>query len=117
MSLAVQEADSSMGVACAIDNYNRGGGKIVHLPGNCSEIAPWVESIAVDAVHWLCPGPKARIAFDLSHQPRRSLDLWDGGDWPDSYSDVRDIWVSHSYTVDKIHPSPEGNLTSDRMML
>ena len=100
--------------AFAIDN-SRNGGRIVQLPGDGSSIPTDFESIIVDSVEWLNPRPKARIAFDLSHQPRRSLDLWDGGGFPDSYSDVRDFWVNHSYTVDKIHPSTEGNLTLDRI--
>ena len=100
--------------AFAIDNSNYGG-RIVQLPGDGSSIPTDFESIIIDSVVWLNPRPKGKIAFDLSHQPRRSLDLWDGGDWPDSYSDVRDIWVNHSYTVDKIHPSTEGNLTLERI--
>ncbi len=98
------------------------GGRVVHLPGwaqNINEdrfIVEEMETLWVDAIEWLCPVPKSRVVFDLSHQPRLGFDPWDEySSFPNYLVDFRDHLVTHSFTVDKLYPSDEGNLTADRL--
>ncbi|MHA2078588.1 MAG: DUF4350 domain-containing protein, partial [Candidatus Thorarchaeota archaeon] len=104
--------DSTVGFA--LDNSERQGGRIVQLPGNCSDIPSWETSIIIDSVDWLAPRPKGRILVDLTHDPLITVDSWDEGGSAE-YADWRDAMVSHGYTVDKLHPSPTGNLTEDNL--
>ncbi len=105
----------SLGVGFALDNPDRGG-RIVQLSGNCSTISTWQESIITDSVEWLCPKPKGRIAFDLSHQPKVGVDPWDElSEFPDEYKMFRDILVNHTFTFDKLYPKDTGNLTTARL--
>ncbi|MHA1387952.1 MAG: hypothetical protein ACTSR9_05925, partial [Candidatus Thorarchaeota archaeon] len=112
--LGVNDIDPTAWNLFALDNPNRGG-KFVHLPGNCSVISSWLEPIIIDAVDWLAPRPKGRILFDLSHLPEVTPDPWDP--WIEEFSLAtwRNGLVNHSYTVDKLHPSSEGNLTYDNL--
>ncbi|MBS3794531.1 MAG: hypothetical protein KGY80_06525, partial [Candidatus Thorarchaeota archaeon] len=98
------------------------GGKVVHLPGfvaNTSDTRYMVQGIrnlCIDAVEWLCPVPKSRIAYDLSHHPRNGIDPWDEEAlFPSKFGTFRNLLVNHSFTVDKLYPSPEGNLTQERL--
>jgi len=109
-NLARTSEDISDGVAFAVDNHRRGG-KIVHLPGNCSTIPTWIQNILPDTLDWLTPRPKARILFDLSHNPFAGVDIWDPSPQPYYFSEWRNALVNRSYTFDKLHPSEEGNLT------
>jgi hypothetical protein len=96
------------------------GGRVVHLPGDGSSIALDFESIIVDTAQWLIPRPKGRIAFDLTHQPRISIDPWDV-EFATLYSAVnnfgqfRTLAVNHTYTFDKLYPTATANLTAERM--
>ncbi|MHA2428210.1 MAG: hypothetical protein ACXADB_09325, partial [Candidatus Hermodarchaeia archaeon] len=88
------------------------GGRVVHFWWDgVTHPLPGIHQMVRDAVQWLCPRPKGRIAFDLSHLPRRSIDPWDGpfSSWPDSYKEMRDEWVSHGFLVDKLYPAASGN--------
>jgi len=105
--------------AFAIDN-KKDGGRVVQLPGDGSSIPTDFESIILDSVNWLVPKPKGRIAFDLSHQPRLSVDDWDGEfstlvDPDERYAQFRTLAANHTYTFDKLYPSPEGNFTAERL--
>ncbi|MFW9963903.1 MAG: DUF4350 domain-containing protein [Candidatus Sifarchaeia archaeon] len=96
------------------------GGRVVHLPGDGSSIPTDFESIIVDSIEWLTPRPKGRIVFDLSHQPRLSVDPWDSEFattyvYVNSFSDFRTLAVNHTYTFDKLYPSSSGNLTAERL--
>ncbi|MHA1615036.1 MAG: hypothetical protein ACTSYJ_09340 [Candidatus Thorarchaeota archaeon] len=105
--------------AFAVDLSNRGG-RIVQLPGDGSSIPTDFESIIVDSVEWLIPQPKGRIAYDLSHKPRLSVDSWDGEfstltDPTFHFEELRTLAVNHTYTFDKFYPSSEGNFTAARL--
>ena len=116
--LAVDPGDADWGVAVAVDAYDRGG-KVVQIgiPMN-----PWPSdwsAMIVDAIDWLAPKPKARIAYDMSHQPRLSVDGWDEfstlTDPVENFEDLRDLYVSNRYTFDKFMPSESGNFTATRL--
>ncbi|MFW9870464.1 MAG: DUF4350 domain-containing protein, partial [Candidatus Thorarchaeota archaeon] len=105
--------------AFAVDRSDYGG-RIVHLPGDGSSIPTEFESIISDSVEWLIPRPKGRIAFDLSHWPRISVDPWDVEFAttfiePNVFTQFRTLAVNHSYTFDKLYPSSTGNLTAERL--
>ena len=92
------------------------GGPIVHLPGTANIIGINMSSLITDAIDWLCPRPKARVVFDLSHRPRLGVDDWDDlTQYPGYYSEWRNNLVSRSYTFDKLYPSALGNFTLDRL--
>jgi hypothetical protein len=95
------------------------GGRIVQLPGDGSSIPADFESIIVDSVEWLIPRPKGRIVYDLSHSPRLAVDAWDDlatiYDSDHSFTQFRTFAVNHTYTFDKLYPSPDGNLTALRL--
>ena len=105
--------------ALAFDPSDRGG-KVVHIcwdgdyPSDPSDLYQMI----ADAVEWLCPNPKGRILFDLSHAPYYGVDFWD---YPvkfgSKYTKWRDMLVNHTFTFDKLYPSAEGNLTSDKLAL
>ncbi|MHA1556544.1 MAG: DUF4350 domain-containing protein [Candidatus Heimdallarchaeota archaeon] len=101
----------------AFDPTDRGG-KVVSIGFDLDhEEIPELDQLIRDAVDWLTPRPKAKIAFDMSHKPRRSIDTWDTySDYPNSYAIMRDLLVSHGYTVDKLYDVPSGdNFTYDRL--
>ncbi|MFW9843320.1 MAG: hypothetical protein ACFFEV_01965 [Candidatus Thorarchaeota archaeon] len=105
--------------AFAIDN-TKDGGRIVHLPGDGYNIDSEMESIIIDSVDWLVPRPKGRIAFDLTHQPRIGVDIWDLPyitTWSSihNFGYFRDLAANHTYTFDKLYPSTTANITADRL--
>ncbi|MHA1588097.1 MAG: DUF4350 domain-containing protein, partial [Candidatus Thorarchaeota archaeon] len=105
--------------AFAIDN-SRDGGNVVQLPGDGSSIPTDFESIILDSVEWLIPRPKGRIVFDLTHSPRLGVDEWDTLAtiyWiaNRSFDHFRTLATNHTYTFDKLYPSPDGNLTASRL--
>lgn len=88
------------------------GGKIVQIPGNCSFIPVWERPIITDAIDWLAPKPKARVAFDFSHIPYYGVDDWDTSvSFAPRYNYWRDFLVNHSFTADKLYPTGS-NLTA-----
>ncbi|MFW9958013.1 MAG: hypothetical protein ACFFCT_08080 [Candidatus Odinarchaeota archaeon] len=105
--------------AFAVNNGNKGG-KIVQLPGDGSSIPADFESIIVDSVEWLIPRPRGRVAYDLSHQPRLSVDSWDGEfstltDPISNFAQFRNLAVNHTFTYDKFYPTSTANFTSERL--
>jgi hypothetical protein len=104
--------------ALAMDPSDKGG-KVVQIG---IPINPWPsdwEEMLIDTIDWLTPRPKARVAYDLSHRPQLGIDPWDTHiavyDAGESYTELRDAYVNHSYTFDKLYPSAEGNFTADRL--
>lgn len=92
------------------------GGKVVQLPGILDTIDSTFNDLILDSIQWLCPTPKARIAFDLTHQPRLGVDDWDDlAGIPGYYPTFRDEIVSRGYLFDKLYPSTSGNYTSSRL--
>jgi len=91
-------------------------GKIVQTFGWDAGEAPQGPMIA-DAVDWLCPRPKARVVFDYTHYPYYGIDAGDpsGYDSQDRFAEWRDSLVERTYTVDKLLPSAEGNLTYENL--
>ncbi|MBY9009762.1 MAG: hypothetical protein KGD74_07855 [Candidatus Lokiarchaeota archaeon] len=91
-----------------------GGGRVVHLPSP-RELGD--DAILIDALDWLCPRPKGRILFDLSHFPYYGIDAWDlpYADYAPRYEILRNNLVNRSYTIDKLYPSAIGNLTSSNL--
>ena len=101
----------------AFDPSDRGG-KVVHVcwdgkvPADPSDLYQMI----ADAVEWLCPHPKGRILFDLSHAPYYGVDPWDDpAHIAGKYTMWRDLLVNHTFTFDKLYPSAEGNITADRL--
>ena len=112
--LAIWPINPDWSTLFAIENIDVGG-KIVQLPGNCSQFESWMEPVVVDAIDWLAPRPKARILYDLTHSPVYGIDTWDVDhvQSPTTQIDMRGFLVNRSYTFDKLHP-PE-NLTSQNL--
>jgi len=121
VKLSHAQGDTNAATGIAYEPELRGG-RVVQLPGYAQNTDNgWVvveetETMWVDAIKWLCPTPKSRIAFDLSHKPKLGFDPWDEEPaYPDFLVDLRDHLVTHSFTVDKLYPSSEGNLTANRL--
>ena len=94
------------------------GGRVVQTFGDANPIAVGHDAMIIDAINWLCPRPKARVVFDYSHFPYYGIDAGDphlGYDSQDRYANMRDALVNRTYTVDKLYPSPEGNLTAENL--
>lgn len=95
------------------------GGRVVQLG---IPVQPWQsgwESIMIDAVEWLCPQPKGRVLFDLSHHPFYGVDAYDYDSGYTQFSYLHTILrndiVSRRYTFDKLYPSSQGNLTTTNL--
>jgi len=96
----------------AYDPQSRGG-KVVHLP---SPRDLEDDAILIDAIEWLCPKPKGRILFDLSHHSYYGIDSWDDVQSSTNYGIWRNTLVSRGYTIDKLYPSATGNLTASNLL-
>ncbi|MCK5302744.1 MAG: hypothetical protein KAJ96_06370, partial [Candidatus Thorarchaeota archaeon] len=61
--------------------------------------------------------PKGRVLFDYSHFPYYGIDVDDpvGYNLEGRYGPWRDYLVNHSFTVDKLYYSAEGNLTAGNL--
>ncbi len=102
--------------AWALEPTTRAGGRAIQLPGNGSVVKSGWESIIIDSVEWLTPKPKGRIVYDLSHQPRLGVDLWDTTTvYPGYMTDMRDLLEMRGYTIDKLYAKASGNLTMERL--
>ncbi len=109
--------DANYVTALAFDPTDRGGKVVTISHDLVNEIMPGLNPLILDSVDWLAPRPKGRIAFDLSHHPRLSIDDWDLNSlWPGYYYGMRDYLVSLGYTFDKLYPAATGdNFTMDRL--
>lgn len=100
----------------AFDPTNRGGKVVTFAYDYAYEALPSLHQMIVDAANWLCPHPKARIAYDLSHQPDYGVDAWDSlAVTPQEHSEWRNALVNRSYTFDKLYPSASENLTASNL--
>ncbi|MFW9954095.1 MAG: hypothetical protein ACFFD3_06055 [Candidatus Thorarchaeota archaeon] len=110
---------SDNGIVLAIDNDVVGGRQVL-IYGNGTHMPSEFDSIIADSIDWITPRPKARIAYDLSHQPRLCVDPWDDlyatvYNSENSFTQLRSLLVNHSYTFDKFYPSAGGNFTIERL--
>jgi len=100
-------------------NPSARGGRVLQMFGDGNIIDGNRSDIIIDAIDWLCPRPKGRIVFDLSHFPYYGVDQWDQDGGYANYGERYNIWrnylVNHSYTFDKLYPSKSGNLTSSNL--
>jgi hypothetical protein len=100
IELAIWPANPDWTLLVAFDNPDRGG-KIVQLPGNCSQFETWMEPVVADAIDWITPRPKGRILVDLFHDNWFPIDMWDPMREYYPMETWRDGMVNHSYIVDK----------------
>ncbi|MFW9934066.1 MAG: hypothetical protein ACFFDU_00870 [Candidatus Thorarchaeota archaeon] len=93
------------------------GGRVVHFwwDGSTAPL-PGIHQMVQDAVLWLCPRPKGRVLFDLSHQPYYGVDSWDDlANFGGEYEVWRDALVARGYLFDKLYPAAGGNITLSRL--
>ena len=90
--------------------------------GRVAQIFGWLTlepthaPMIVESINWLCPKPKARVVFDYTHFPYYGIDAGDpSGHGGNRYATWRDALVERTYTVDKLLPSAEGNLTYENL--
>ena len=116
VKLANREGINNHVSAVALHRSDKGG-PIAHLPGRGDTIGINMSDLIIDSIEWLCPRPKGRILFDLSHLNAVGVDTWDGPyvQWSPIYSIMRDNLVNRSYTFDKLYPSALGNFTTDNL--
>ncbi len=113
--LATKQGFSNLATVVACDPHLKGG-RVVQMLGDGETIGENMDYMIIDAIDWLCPRPKGRIVFDLSHQPRLGVDDWDIlATIPGHYEEWRNELVSRRYTFDKLYPSASGNFTLDRL--
>jgi hypothetical protein len=95
-------------------NPSNGGGKVVHIV-TYDQLA--ADSLLRNAVEWICPRPKGRILYDLSHHPYYGVDSWDAPytSFASKFLTWRNNLVNRSFTFDKLYPSPLGNLTINNL--
>lgn len=113
--LTADDDNDEWAFAVASDASDRGG-RVVHIGIPMNPYSTDFDELIVDAVEWMCPRPKGRVAFDYSHKPYYSVDPWDSyANTYGRYEELRDDIVSRGLTFDKLHPSPDGNLTESRL--
>ncbi len=99
----------------AYDPSDRGG-RIVTISNDLvNDPLPGIYPLYADAVDWLAPRPKARILYDLTHQPWCPTDPWEWSGDSNYLTTWRNSLVANHYTVDKLHPSLLGNLTAENL--
>jgi len=119
--LARSVGDSLWVTALALEPHNiTKGGKVVTIGTDLAHLDEMpLYQMFDDAVEWLAPKPKARVAYDLSHHPYYGVDTWDSAyanyTGSANQEDLRNELVSRGYTFDKFYPSTLGNLTMDRL--
>ncbi|MHA1928418.1 MAG: DUF4350 domain-containing protein, partial [Candidatus Thorarchaeota archaeon] len=89
------------------------GGKIVTLSNTFDPAQTEINQLMADAMDWLCPRPKGRILFDLSHYSYYGVDYWDDTGFSFSrYASWRNDMVSSHYTFDKYY---DGDFTAENL--
>jgi len=117
VKLANRDGSYNSATAVALERDDKGG-RIVQLPGRGDTIGINMSSLILDAIDWLCPRPKGRILFDLSHLNGFGVDLWDNPfvySTDDRFTIMRNNLVNRSYTFDKLYPSALGNFTTGNL--
>lgn len=114
VKLANRETVNNDATAVARDPQYKGG-RVVHLPGLGNAIGTYMNNMISETIQWLCPKPKGRILFDLSHLPYYGIDPWDDYVSSANYDTWRNTLVSRGYTLDKLYPSLAGNLTTNNL--
>jgi hypothetical protein len=99
----------------AFDPSDRGGRVATIALDLANEYIPEMEPLYADAVDWLAPRPKARILYDLTHQPWCPIDTWEWNGDSNFLTTWRNTMVANHFTVDKLHPSFLGNLTAENL--
>ena len=99
----------------AYDPSNRGGKVVTIAVDMVHDYPPELSQIYADAVEWLAPKPKARVLYDLTHQPWCPTDSWEWSGDSNYLTTWRNDLVANHYVVDKLHPSPFGNLTAENL--
>ncbi len=111
----ITNSDTATTAASTLARDTLTQGRVVQTFGWNTDEPPQGPMI-VDAVDWLCPRPKARVVFDYTHFPYYGIDDGDpSGIGSERYADLRDALVERTYTVDKLLPSAEGNLTYENL--
>ncbi len=114
VKVATRPGSPNDATVVAFDPQSRGS-KVVHLP---SPRDLEDDAILIDAIEWLCPRPKGRILFDLSHFNGYGVDIWDNPFvefTAERFTLMRNNLVSCGYTFDKLYPSALGNFTTDNL--
>ncbi len=115
IKLANEDSYSNDASAVALDPSLKGG-RVAQLPGRGDYIGTNMSNLITDTIDWLCPRPKGRIVYDLSHNPRLGVDNWDElSSNPGYYEEWRNELVNRDYTFDKLYPSSSGNFTSTHL--
>ncbi|NHJ25513.1 MAG: DUF4350 domain-containing protein [Candidatus Lokiarchaeota archaeon] len=110
--LANQPGDLNDVTVLGYDPSDRGG-KLVHILTTDELDA---DNLLINAVAWLCPQPKGKILFDLSHSSRLGVDSWDDlTAYPGYYKTWRNSLVSRGFLFDKLYPSSTENFSSSRL--
>ncbi|MGY5858566.1 MAG: hypothetical protein RTU63_04290 [Candidatus Thorarchaeota archaeon] len=96
-----------------------GGGKVVSFSFDNSGITQSsLNNMIADAVEWLCPRPKGRVLYDLTHSPYFGVDDYDQ-DYVQNiaigHGILRSELVSRLYTFDKLYPTVSGGLTTSNL--
>ncbi|MFW9849785.1 MAG: hypothetical protein ACFFF4_11635 [Candidatus Thorarchaeota archaeon] len=111
-TVLVEDYDDSNNVkAIAVDPSDKGGRSVhIGIPSGTSTSMGWDEML-IDAVEWLCPRPKARIAFDLCHYPYYGMDIGDPSQYSGGvrFGNYRDSLVPKGYTFDKFFGGADSN--------
>ena len=113
--LATKVENSNLATVVAFDPTQKGG-RVIQMLGDGAIIGANMDDLIIDAIDWLCPRPKGRIVFDLSHHPRLAIDNWDDlSAYPGYYVEWRNNIVSRDYTFDKLYPTSTANFSLERL--
>jgi len=113
--LATKTVNSNLATVVAFDPTQKGG-RVIQMLGDGDLIGVNMDNMIIDAIDWLCPRPKGRILFDLSHHSFYGVDSWDDVQSSINYGIWRNTLVSSGYTFDKLYPSDTGNLTASNLL-
>ncbi len=105
-------SDSNRASILAFDPSNRGG-RVVTVAFEMTHGALTnMSNLYADAVEWLVPSPKGRILFDYVHLPYYGIDANEPSSYKSNrYAQLRDLWVNHTFTLDKLYPGVNPEIT------
>ena len=113
--IATSSLSPDWATVLAYDPSDRGGRVVTIAQDLDYEHILELYPLYADAVDWLAPRPKARILYDLAHQPWCPTDSWEWAGDANYLTSWRNGLVANSFTVDKLHPSAMGNLTAENL--